>query len=84
MQDCVSARIGQVDVIVVLRLDQINESFYAIVLHAHEQNIFVFGGSVVHVGPALLQELDHLDIAMQGCVQQWDIPFIVSSVHPGS
>jgi hypothetical protein len=84
VQDSVSIEIFLVNVKIVLRLQQVDESLDAVVLYTHEKHIFAFCGPVVHVGTALLQKLDHLQVAMQSCVQQRDIALLIRGVYPCS
>ena len=83
MQDRLAPVVGLIDIVVVGRLEEVDEGLYSVVINTHEQHILVFGGAVVHVGAALGQELDHLEVAVEGCVVDGQVALFVGGVDPG-
>jgi len=77
MQDGVPSDVLLVDIVVVVGLKQVDKRFNSVVLYAHKQHILIFGSAIAHVGPALLQELDHLQVAMQGRIEQGNVALLV-------
>ena len=52
--------------------------------NTHKKHILILGGSVVHVGAALFQKLNHIQVSMQRCVMNRQVPFFIGRVHPRS
>lgn len=48
-------------------LEQVGYSFEVVVLSSHEEDVLVALVGDFHVGSVSLEEVDHIDIAMQSC-----------------
>ena len=52
-------------------------------IDTHKKYILLFGGSIVHVNATLAKKFDHLKVAMECCIMDGQVPFLVGGIDPG-
>lgn len=82
MQHCITTDICLIDLVLMLRLDQIDEGFYPVMLHTHEQQVVILSSPVLHVRPAFLKELNHLQVPVQSRIHDRNVPLLIRGVNP--